>query len=347
MILSIDTSCDETSAAVTDGRRIVSNETYSQILQHKKWGGVVPNLAKRAHEERIDGVIESALHKAKTSIEHIEAIAVTYGPGLAIALGVGIDKAQELARKYSKPLIAVNHMEGHIYSCFAQNSKGNPDIPFEFPYLVLLASGSHTELVLFKEHVSYEIVGQTLDDAAGEALDKGARMILDENIYPGGPVIEKLAKTGNSGTFVFPRPMQYSKNLDFSFSGLKTSLLYVIREMTREQRIQNMNNLAASYQEAVVQSLLIKLEMAIQKYHISRIVVGGGVVANESLRNFVRKLADKYEGSTLFPPNKKLYGDNAAMIGIAAHYKAKKGLIVRNTEEIQREARAMLSVHNT
>ena len=343
MILAIDTSCDETSAAVTNGRRILSNELYSQTLQHAKWGGVVPNLAKRAHEERIDGVIKSALKKAKVTMDSIDAVAVTYGPGLAIALSVGIEKAKQLAQRYKKKLIAVNHMEGHIYSCFAQNSKGNPHREFTFPYLVLLVSGGHTELVLFKNHLEYEVVGATLDDAAGEALDKGARMILDENVYPGGPIIEKLAQIGDATAFNFPRPMQHAKNLDFSFSGLKTSLLYALRDLTKEQRIQQMSNLAASYQEAVVQSLLIKLESAVAKYKIANIAVGGGVVANEHVRHSIRKLVLRYNGRVFFPTNKKLYGDNAAMIGIVAYYKAREGLFVKNIDDLSRSARAELS----
>jgi N6-L-threonylcarbamoyladenine synthase len=327
MILAIDTSCDETSASVTDGRKALSNELYSQVLEHEKWGGVMPLLAKRAHEERIDGVIERALKKAHVTVDDVDAIAVTYGPGLAIALGVGINKAKELAEKHNKRLIAVNHMEGHIYSCFVQNSKGNPDFPFEFPYLAVLVSGSHTELVLFKDHLNYEVIGETLDDAAGEALDKGARMILNEHFYPGGPVIEKLARSGNKKAFPFPRPMMNSKDLHFSYSGLKTSLLYLLKTMTNKERIEKINDLAASYQEAVFQSIFIKLERAMDQYSINRIIVGGGVSANEYLRKCVRQIVHEKGGLALFPADKKLNGDNAAMIGVAAFYKAQKKIL--------------------
>ena len=215
-ILAIDTSCDETSVAVTDGRRVLSNVIYSQILIHKKWGGVVPSLAKRAHEERIDLVINESLKKVNldpvsnsfppvlattarrrdpflfaTQINKLDYVAVTQGPGLAVALEVGIRKAKELAEKYKKKLIAINHLEGHIYSPFVQNSRGNPDREFNFPYLVLIISGGHTEFVIFKNHLKYEVIGSTLDDAAGEALDKAAKLLGLG--YPGGAVIERLA----------------------------------------------------------------------------------------------------------------------------------------------------------
>ena len=346
IILAIDTSCDETSVAVTCGRCILANEMYSQILVHKKWGGVVPNLAKRAHEERIDGVIETALKKSKKAFEDIDYIAVTYGPGLAIALGVGINKAKDLSLKYQKKLIAVNHMEGHIYSCFAQNSKGNPNTPILFPYIALLVSGGHTELVLFKNHISYEIIGETLDDAAGEALDKAARMILDAHVYPGGPVIEELAKKGNPNFIRFPRPLEKSKDLNFSYSGLKTSLYNYLKSesINRQsgQKAYDKHHIAASFQEAVIDSLLIKLEKAVITYKIRNVLIAGGVVANMSLRKKARVLVKTHNGKVIFPPYKSLYGDNAAMIGIAAYYKAKKGMFAQSFNDVERQARAQL-----
>lgn len=247
-ILAIDTSCDETSVAITDGRRVLSNVIYSQVLLHKKWGGVVPSIAKRAHEERIDWVVKVALNKyqrgktsavkqkqnqeqtveVKIEMANIDAIAVTQGPGLAVALEVGIKKAKELAQKYNKKLISVNHLEGHIYSAFVQNSAGNPIKDFRFPYLALIVSGGHTEFVIFKNHLEYKIIGSTLDDAAGEALDKAAKLLGLG--YPGGPVLERLAKqAGNIDSHNFPRPMLKSKDLNFSFSGLKTSFYYFLR----------------------------------------------------------------------------------------------------------------------
>lgn len=341
-ILAIDTSCDDTSVAVTEGRRILSNEKYSQILIHEKWGGVVPNLSKRAHEERIDSVIERGLKKANTTIEDIDYIAVTYGPGLAIALGVGIEKAKALSKEHGKKLIAVNHMEGHIYSCFAQNSKGNPERPMNFPYLVLLVSGGHTELVMFKDHLQYEVIGKTVDDAVGEALDKGARVIMNEQVYPGGPLIEKLAQDGDKDAFDLPRPKVRAQDLDFSYSGLKTALLYTVQEMDEEIRIKNMSSLAASYQEAAFHALIIKLRRAMKKYNIVNIAVGGGVAANEYLRKIIRSEVRKVDGEVCFPTNKDLNGDNAAMIGIVAHYKAMNNEFVEDLDSFDREARAEL-----
>jgi len=342
-ILAIDTSCDETSVAVTEGRKILSNEIYSQILIHKKWGGVVPSLAKRAHEERIDFVIKEALNKLKIKNLKLKInyIAATYGPGLAVALEVGVKKAKELARKHNKKIIPVNHMEGHIYSCFAQNRKGNPKTEFVFPYLVLLVSGGHTELVIFKNHIDYQIIGETIDDAAGEALDKAAKMLGLG--YPGGPIIERLAKMGDPHYHKFPRPLIRSKDLNFSFSGLKTSFFYYIKNLKKEERVKNLNNLVSSYQETVFDSLLYKLELAMQKTGIKNILAAGGVLANLYLRKRIRDLLNKYEGKVLFPPFKTFYGDNAAMIGIAAYYKAKKGIYVDNLDEFDRIPRAKLS----
>lgn len=369
-ILAIDTSCDETAAAVTEGRKVLSSVIYSQVLVHKNWGGVVPSLAKRAHEERIDYVIEEALRKLsllnknflvselaspkgraqtstyrENSIEHnfsqIDYIAVTQGPGLAIALEVGIKKAKELSEKYKKPLIAINHMEGHIYSSFVQNSKGNPSYDFAFPYLALLVSGSHTELVLFKDHVSYEVIGRSVDDAGGEAIDKAARMIGFG--YPGGPTLERLAvEVKNKDFYTFPRPMEYTKDLNFSFSGLKTAFFYYIRKLSVEEKNKHLKDLASSYQEAVFDCLIIKTEKAMKQTGIKNLVVGGGVIANKRLRNLLRALVKKHGGSVLFPPYPYLTGDNAAMIGVAAHFKAEKGMFVKDFSTLDRIPRLSL-----
>ena len=340
-ILGIDTSCDETAAAVVEGRRILSNELFSQIPIHAKWGGVVPNLAKRAHEEKIDSVINSALEKSKTPINTIDTIAVTYGPGLSIALGVGIKKSKEIAKKYNKKLIAVNHMEGHIYSCFAQNKSGKSDINFEFPYLVLLVSGGHTELVLFKDHTYYEILGKTVDDAAGEAIDKGTRLILDNKVYPGGPILEAMSEKGDPKFIDFPRPMARSTDFNFSFSGLKTSLFYALKQMGDRERINNQNNLAASYQMAVIDSLCIKMRQAMKKTGVKNICVAGGVAVNKLLRDKMRILVERNGGRILFPL-KGLYGDNAAMIAVAGYFKAQKGLFVESIDSLDRVPRASL-----
>ncbi|KKP74452.1 MAG: putative tRNA threonylcarbamoyladenosine biosynthesis protein Gcp [Candidatus Roizmanbacteria bacterium GW2011_GWA2_35_19] len=379
-ILAIDTSCDETSVAVTDSRRVLSNAIYSQILIHKKWGGVVPSLAKRAHEERIDLVINESLRKVNldpvsnsfppvlattarrrdpflfaTQINKFDFIAVTQGPGLAVALEVGINKAKELAEKYNKKLISVNHLEGHIYSPFVQNSRGNPNREFNFPYLALIISGGHTEFVIFKDHLKYEVIGRTLDDAAGEALDKAAKLLGLG--YPGGEVIEKLAgEAGNSDFHKFPRPMLKSDDLNFSFSGLKTSFYYFLKKnnlviplkrgiqlngspirsgMTKESKY-NLRQLASSFQEAVFDTIIKKTEKAIKQTGIDRLVVGGGVIANLYLRKLFRNLVKKHNGEVLFPPYKYLAGDNAAMIGVVASYKAEKGMFIKKVDDLDR-----------
>jgi N6-L-threonylcarbamoyladenine synthase len=338
-ILAIDTSCDETAVAVTEGRKVLAHESYSHILLHKKWGGVVPSITKRAHEERIDTVVEEALKKSKISDlrSQISYLAVTQGPGLAIALEVGINKAKELAAKYDKKIIAVNHMEGHIYSAFTQNSAGKPDHDFSFPYLAILVSGGHTEIVIWKDNLSYEVIGKKLDDAAGEALDKAARMLGFS--YPGGEVIERLAaEVDNVDIYKFPRPMRRSGDLNFSFSGLKTSFFYYTQKMSEEDKALHIKELASSFQAAVFESLLIKTELAIKQTGIKNLIVAGGVSANQRLRTFMRSLVSKYSGTVLFPTYKYLNGDNAAMIGVAAQYKADKGIFAdpENLDRIPR-----------
>ncbi len=341
-ILSIDTSCDETAAAVTEGRRVLSNVLYSQMLMHREWGGVVPSIAKRAHEERIDFVVDEAVRKSKIGgYEALDAVAVTQGPGLAIALEVGIRKAKTVAAEYQKPLIAVNHMEGHIYSCFVQNSQGNPVRPFAFPYLAILVSGGHSEFVVLKDHLDFQIIGRTRDDAAGEALDKAARMLGFG--YPGGPVIERLAKeAGNSDVFQFPRAMLRSHDMDLSFSGLKTALLYFLRSHTEEEKREQLKDIASSFQEAVFDSIIRKAAFAMRETGINRLVLGGGVAANMRLRQLLRELAAKNDGSVLYPPYKYLTGDNAAMIGVAAGYRAQKGMFVAEPESLERVPRLSL-----
>jgi len=325
-ILAIDTSCDETSVAITNGTRVLSNKISSQIEIHKKWGGVVPGIARTMHEENIDFVIKEALQGAKIKMEDIDAVAVTYGPGLAIALGVGINKAKELGEKYGKPLIGINHMEGHIYSALAQNAMGNPKIEYAFPLLCLLVSGGHTELVLMEDHGKYKIIGRTLDDAVGEAYDKVARMLLLG--YPGGPIIEELAEGGNPDAFPFPIPMTKTRTTDFSYSGLKTSVLYLTKkvfteDMTKPERQKITKDVAASFQKAAIESLIIKTQIALEdlsnEYEIKDIILAGGVSANNALRKEFRKVFGK-EYRIHYPTSKKLYGDNAGMIGVAAHH---------------------------
>lgn len=340
-ILAIDTSCDETASAVVEGQKILSNVIYSQILLHKKWGGVVPSLAKRAHEEKIDFVVEEALKRSKIRnfSSEIDYIAVTYGPGLAVALEVGIKKAKDLAKKYKKKIISVNHLEGHIYSPFVRNSRNNPKRKFEFPYLALVVSGGHTEFVIFKDHLNYQKIGSTLDDAAGEALDKAAKLLGLG--YPGGAVIERLSKEVNNIDFYqFPRPMLKSNDLNFSFSGLKTSFFYFLKKHPLKD--QDLEKLASSFQEAVFETIIKKSEKAIIKTGIKRLIVGGGVIANFYLRKLFRRLVKKYQGKVLFPPYKYLTGDNAAMIGVAAYFKAIKKIFVKDIDKLDRVPRLEL-----
>ncbi|CAN5149010.1 tRNA (adenosine(37)-N6)-threonylcarbamoyltransferase complex transferase subunit TsaD [soil metagenome] len=340
-ILAIDTSADDTSAAVVEGRRVLSHVEYSQISLHTKWGGIYPPLAKRAHQERIDWVIEKTIKNAKMGMGDLDAFAVTYGPGLAIALEVGILKVIELAKKYEKPIVAVNHMEGHLYSSFVQNSRGNPKRDFEFPYIGLLISGGHTELILFKDHLQYEILGQTLDDAAGESLDKAARMLGFG--YPGGPVIERLAEeVQNADEYKFPRPMKRPGNLDFSFSGLKTAFLYFTQKMEETERLAKLSYLASSFQEAVFQSVVSKAQIAVKQTGVNRIVVGGGVSVNVRLRGLLRSMLAKHDGNVYFPPYKYLNFDNAAMIGVAASFRAERGMFIKDPSELDRKPRLSL-----
>jgi len=342
-ILAIDTSCDETSAAVTVDDCVISNVISSQVELHRKYGGVVPIIAQRAHRERVGPVIEEALKRAFPQIPQtsqfpqIDAVAVTQGPGLAVALEVGIAKAKELFLKAHKPLIAVNHMEGHLLSSFAKNSKGKG--PFartklQFPVLGLLVSGGHTQLVFMKDLGQYQLLGETLDDAAGEAFDKLAKML---NLgYPGGPIVSELAKKGDPNKYPLPIPMQKSNDLNFSFSGLKTAALYLIKQLN-EKGIKNYHyDICASFEKSLVAALMIKLQMAIQRYHPKQIVLGGGVVNNLKLRTEARKVAKKYHLSLFLPYSKNLDTDNAAMIGVAAYYKAKEGKFVKDLAALDR-----------
>lgn len=360
MIFSIDTSCDETSVAITDNHRVLGHLEYTQIQTHQQWGGVVPSLAKRAHEERIDEII---LLVCKKTVQHnkplflsktknaspidtvfnkVDHIAVTYGPGLAIALEVGIRKAIGLAKKYNKSLIRVNHMEGHAYSCFTQNKNGNPTHIFNFPYLVLLVSGAHTELLVLEDHLKFRMLGETRDDAAGEALDKAARMLGFQ--YPGGPVLERLANLSDKKDhYHFHRPMWDSKDLDFSFSGLKTAIFNKLRTMDEEQKSAAVKELSYAFQEAIVESILHKVEMAVQQTGITRLAVGGGVIANKYLRTKLRQLMKKHHGEVFFPPEHYLTSDNAAMIGVAAYYKVKRGEIVEDLKDLDRVPRLSLA----
>ena len=336
LILSIDTSCDDTSAAITRNDRVIANVISSQVEFHREYGGVYPALAKRLHQQLLDPVIEETLKRARIGFEKIDAFAVTYGPGLAPALEIGIAKAKELSNIFKKPLIAVNHMEGHLLSSFAKNSKGIG--PFsktksEFPILGLLVSGGHTQLVLMTDFGKYQLLGETLDDAAGEAFDKVAKMLGLG--YPGGPIISELAKKGNP-KYELPVPMMKSKDLNFSFSGLKTACLYKLQKLPKPWNKQFYCDFAASFEKVAVQALMIKLKKAIKDYKPKQIVLGGGVVNNLRLRKEARKAAKDFGLSVFIPYNKNLFTDNAAMIGVCAWLQAQRKDFVENIDLLDR-----------
>jgi len=322
-ILGIETSCDDTCAALLKDSQILSNVISSQIDLHKIWGGVVPDIAKRAHQARIMPVIETALKRAKIKIEDIDLIAVTKGPGLAIALGVGVKTAKELAIKYHKKIVAVNHVEGHMLANFLTNSQGKPIRPFIFPALTLTVSGGHTKIILIKKIGDYEVIGETLDDAAGEALDKSAKLLGLG--YPGGPVIERLAQKGDSTFLKLPSPIADKKILDYSFSGLKTAFYYQIKDWPKSKINKHLSDLAASFQAAVFDTLLRKFSLAVEKYHPACLLISGGVAANLTLRKRMRALAKKYKLPVYLPFKKELNTDNAAMIALTGFYQAKRG----------------------
>ncbi|MBU6389842.1 tRNA (adenosine(37)-N6)-threonylcarbamoyltransferase complex transferase subunit TsaD [Patescibacteria group bacterium] len=321
IILSIDTSCDDTSAAVTDDAHVLSNVISSQVRYHKKYGGVVPFLAQRLHRERIRSVIQLALSRSRVSWNEIEAVAVTYGPGLAPALEVGIATTKELARERQLPVYAVNHMAGHIASCFAVLGTRPRDI--RLPALALLVSGGHTELVLVKDEFRLEVLGETLDDALGEAYDKLAKML---NLgYPGGPVVATLAERGNSTLYNLPVPMQKSGDLNFSYSGLKNAVRLLINNLkelsgTPILNQQQIQDICAGFERVAHQSVVEKVEMAARLHpEIKSLLMAGGVAANTALRARLRRVSRQYGLAFYTPSNQKLCTDNAAMIGVAAY----------------------------
>jgi N6-L-threonylcarbamoyladenine synthase len=334
LILAIDTSCDETSVAVTKDLRVLCNVICSQIELHKKWGGVVPAIARRAHRENIGLAIKEAFYQARVRPEEIDTVAVTYGPGLAIALEVGIKKAKELSRRYQKPLVAIDHMEAHLLSAFAQNTEGEFGIKKpEFPALGFLVSGGHTELVLMKDFGAYQLVGQTSDDAVGECFDKIAK-VLDLG-YPGGAVISKIAQGGDSNSFQLPIPMKNSNDLNFSYSGLKTACLTLIHS-SKFNLQTDLANLCASFEKTVIESLLIKLIKAVEVYQLRMILLGGGVISNKKLQEAIKREMEKFNLPVYIPYSQTLLTDNAAIVGVAAYFKIKRGDFVKKIDTLDR-----------
>jgi N6-L-threonylcarbamoyladenine synthase len=310
LVLGIETSCDETAVAIVkDGKKICANIISSQLKVHLPFGGVVPELASRAHLELLPLALDSALRRSRLSLTDIGAIAVTYGPGLIGCLIVGISLAKSLSYTLHLPLIGVNHIEGHLHSYLLTSS-------LKPPFVGLVVSGGHTSLVLVKDYGDYSSLGETRDDAAGEAYDKVARML--KLGYPGGPLIEKLAREGNPKRIKFPHAIPNS--LDFSFSGLKTAVLYYIQKHGTSQAA----DIAASFQSAVIDTLVEKCLMALKKTGVKKIVLGGGVSANSALRQALKE-AGKREGIKVYIPPKRLSTDNAAMIAAIGYQYIRRG----------------------
>ncbi len=318
LILSIETSCDETAAAVVrNGREVLSNIIATQIDIHKLYGGVVPEIASRNHIIKINQVIKEALDKAEVTLEEIDAVAVTYGPGLVGALLVGVSAAKAISFATKKPLIGVHHIEGHVSANFIEHRDLEP------PFLCLIVSGGHTHLVIVKGYGEFEVIGRTRDDAAGEAFDKVARAIGLG--YPGGPKIDKLSKEGNKDAIEFPRAHIDGAPNDFSFSGLKSSVLNYLNSCEMKGIEVNRADVAASFQEAVVDVLVKKTIQAAKEYKMDDISIAGGVAANSHLRSLMSKACEK-EGLRLYYPSPIYCTDNAAMIGVAAYYEYLKGI---------------------
>lgn len=317
LILAIESSCDETAASVVkNGRCVLSNIISSQIAIHTLYGGVVPEIASRKHIEKINQVVEAALKEADVTLDDIDAIGVTYGPGLVGALLVGVAEAKVIAYAKKKPLVGVHHIEGHVSANYIEH----PDL--EPPFLCEIISGGHTHLVIVKDYGSFEILGRTRDDAAGEAFDKVARAIGLG--YPGGPKIDKLAKEGNPHAIDFPRAHMEDAPYDFSFSGVKSAVLNHLNKcrMTGEPIVEA--DIAASFQQAVVDVLVDNAIRAAKDYHMDRLAIAGGVASNGALRAAMEAACEK-EGIRFYRPSPIFCTDNAAMIGVAAYYEYQKG----------------------
>ena len=312
IILGIETSCDETSAAILKDEVVLSNVIISQLI-HEKFGGVVPFLASKDHEKLIHRVVKQSLENASCTFSDIDAVAVTQGPGLIGSLLIGLNYAKGLCIGLNIPLIGINHLHGHIASGFIDNK-------INYPYLCLLVSGGHTQIWKINNEDDYIILGTTVDDAAGEAFDKGARILGLK--YPGGPAIEKNAKKGKLGTYNFTIPKVKSSPIDFSFSGLKTSLLYLVNDMSKLLIKKEISNIAACYQETIIDTLLEKIKIAYKTNKVKDILIVGGVSANKRFRNKAKELIEKMDINVIFP-NVKYSTDNAAMIAMAGYTKYK------------------------
>lgn len=311
-VLAIESSCDETSCAIVkNGRWVISNIISSQIDIHKRFGGVVPEVASRMHLEAINNIVDQALKEAKMSLKDVDVIAVTKGPGLVGALLVGISEAKALSYVTKKPLVGVNHMKGHICAAFITHKDLNP------PFICLLISGGHTYLVEVKDFNDMKVIGKTMDDACGEAYDKVARSLGMP--YPGGPCVEECAKSGNEKAIDFPRVMLEKDSYDFSFSGLKTAVLNYLNSKKQKNEEISKEDVCASFQKAVFDVLISKTKRLMQEKNLDKLVVAGGVSANNTLKNEIEKMAKENNYKTYFP-KKILCTDNAAMIASSGYF---------------------------
>lgn len=315
-VLGIESSCDETAAAVVeDGRRVLSNVIATSLEEHKLYGGVVPEIASRRHAESISGVVGEALENAACTMADIDAIAVTYAPGLIGSLLVGVNFAKGLALSTGKPLVPVHHLRGHIASNYITSD-------IEPPFLCLVVSGGHSHIVAVKSYTDFEVIGKTRDDAAGEALDKAGRTM--GLAYPGGVSIDKISPTGNDSAFKFPHPRVSGSPYDYSFSGLKTAVINIVHNASQKGEQINTADLAASFQKTVVDCLLQNFESAAENLGYNKLVIAGGVSANSRLRADAEKMCKRH-GWQLFIPQLKYCGDNAAMIGAQGYYELLAG----------------------
>ena len=311
IILAIESSCDETAMAIVeDGRKILSNTVYTQIAIHTMYGGVVPEVASREHIKKVTYVLDEVLKQANMTLDDIDAVAVTKEPGLIGSLMVGVNTAKTISLCFNKPLIYVNHIHGHIYANYLEED-------FTFPLLALVVSGGHTELVLMKDHMDFEILGETLDDAVGEAYDKVARVV---NVgYPGGPIIDKMAHIGNP-TYPLPHIKLSKDSLDFSFSGLKSAVINLCHNANQRGEAIDANNLAASFQNAVIDVLVSKTVLAATMNNVKQVIIAGGVAANKGLRSAMQEAMNNLN-IKLTVPQFKYCTDNAAMIAAAGYHK--------------------------